>query len=86
MNAPLLTGALAQMKAEYGVAVSGVLGPGGGTPEKPVGTVWIAAGSKSKMEIKQFHFRYNRENNMQVACINALDMLRKVILETSQPA
>ncbi len=75
----MLNGVLALMKTNYAISVSGILGPGGGTPEKPVGTVWIAAGSKDQVEVKKFQLRYNRENNMQVVCISALDMLRKVI-------
>lgn len=77
----MLTGVLKLMKVDFALSVSGVLGPGGGTPEKPVGTVWIAVGSLKRVETKKFQLRYNRENNMQVVCIHALDMLRKMIIE-----
>jgi len=45
--AAMATGALRHSRATYSVAVSGVAGPGGGGPEKPVGTVWIGWASKS---------------------------------------
>ncbi len=82
----MLSGVLAQTHADYGIAVSGILGPGGGSTEKPVGTVWIAAGSVSCVISRKFHFRYNRENNMKVACINALNMLREAIIGASKEA
>ena len=46
----MVAGAVANSEASYAVAVSGVAGPGGGSPEKPVGTVWIAWGGHSDGE------------------------------------
>lgn len=46
----MVAGAVANSEASYAVAVSGVAGPGGGSPEKPVGTVWIAWGGYSDSE------------------------------------
>ncbi len=46
----MVAGAVANSEASYAVAVSGVAGPGGGSPEKPVGTVWIAWGGFSDSE------------------------------------
>ncbi len=51
----MVKGVLAITGADYGVAVSGIAGPAGGTPEKPVGTVWGAVGKKDG-EIKTFQF------------------------------
>jgi nicotinamide-nucleotide amidase len=73
-------GALANIQSDYVIAVSGIMGPDGGLPDKPVGTVWIAVGSKDKIEAQKLHFRFDRERNIQLTATNALNMLRKFIL------
>lgn len=72
-------GILQLMQTDYAIAVSGIMGPDGGTPEKPVGTVWVAVGNAKHTEVKKFHFRYDRARNIEMTAINALNMLRKVI-------
>ncbi|MFT3947638.1 MAG: competence/damage-inducible protein A [Agriterribacter sp.] len=68
------------MNTDYAVATSGIMGPDGGTPDKPVGTVWMAACSRNRVFAEKFHFRYDRERNIEMAAIYALNMLRKCIL------
>lgn len=75
--------ALEKIKADYVVAVSGILGPGGGTPEKPVGTVWMAFGNKNKLEARKLTFRWDRRRNTEMAAIQAMDNLRRFILADS---
>lgn len=70
-----------KMKADYSIAVSGIMGPGGATAEKPVGMVWIAVASKENVEVKEFHFRFDRERNIGLTAINALNMLRQMIVD-----
>lgn len=75
----MLAGALLHLKSTYGVATSGVMGPDGGTLEKPVGTVWIAAGNHSRMLTQKFQFRFDRSRNIEITAIQALNLLRKAI-------
>jgi nicotinamide-nucleotide amidase len=77
----MVTGALDVLKTDYGIAVSGIMGPTGGTEEKPVGTVWIAVAGKDLLTTKKFQFRFDRERNMDMTAMNALLMLRQIILE-----
>jgi len=77
----MATGALQLLNTDYIVATSGIMGPDGGTPEKPVGTVWVAVGSKEKIIAQKFFFRFNRQRNIELTASNALNMLRKFIIE-----
>ena len=73
------------MEADFGVATTGVAGPGGGTEENPVGTVWIGVASKWGVVSKRFNFGKDRENVINRATIAAYEMLRQQILTTSAP-
>jgi nicotinamide-nucleotide amidase len=73
-------GALKKLKTDYIVATSGIMGPDGGSENKPVGMVWIAAGSKSGIRAKEFHFGFDRNRNIEQTAIAALEMLRRSIL------
>lgn len=55
------TGALARSAAQYSVAVSGIAGPGGGTPDKPVGSVWIAWADPAGAQATLYRFDGDRE-------------------------
>lgn len=79
----MVKGAIEKLNVDYAVATSGIMGPDGGNPEKPVGTVWIAAGNKENISAKLFHFRFDRERNIRQTAHTALDFLRKFILTNS---
>ncbi|MBC7937409.1 MAG: competence/damage-inducible protein A [Rhizobacter sp.] len=72
---------LKTMDTDYGLAVSGIMGPDGGSEAKPVGTVWIAVGNVEKQIAQQFNFRFDRQRNIHFTAINALNMMRKFVLD-----
>ncbi len=74
-------GALKNIQSDYVIAVSGIMGPDGGMPEKPVGTVWVAIGDSERIVTQKLFFRFDRIRNIQLTAVNALNLLRKFILE-----
>lgn len=78
--AEMVKGAIAKLNADYALATSGIMGPEGGTEEKPVGTVWIAVGNKEKTETLKLNLRFDRQRNIAMTATNALNFLRKFIL------
>ena len=72
-------GAVAKFKTDYSIAVSGIAGPDGGMPGKPVGTVWIAIGAKDKVVAKLFTFSNKRMQNIERSATAALSMLLNLL-------
>ena len=68
----------------YSIATSGIAGPGGGSDDKPVGTVCIAIAGPQKLVSKQFQFGQHRERNIQRASMAALNMLRLLIRKDNE--
>ena len=73
-------GGLEQLQSDYIIATSGIMGPDGGTENKPVGLVWVAVGNKEKIEAEKYNFRFDRSRNIELTAIAALNKLRKFIL------
>ncbi|HYY35855.1 MAG TPA: CinA family nicotinamide mononucleotide deamidase-related protein [Candidatus Binatia bacterium] len=73
--------AAACAKSDYAVATTGVAGPGGGSPEKPVGTIHIALATPGETIARKFFFPTDRETFKQIATQSALDLLRRKLID-----
>lgn len=78
----MVRGAQAQSSARFAVAVSGVAGPGGGSVDKPVGTVWLAWGVGSEVSTERRHFSGDRDEVRRQTVIAALEgLIRRTVRE-----
>lgn len=76
----MATGGKNKLNVDYCISISGIAGPDGATPEKPVGTVWIGIASPKRVVAKKFLFEENRKRNIHRSVLAALNMLRNEIL------
>lgn len=67
-------------RTDIGLATTGIAGPLGGTPEKPVGTVFICLDHEGGTEVREFHFRGNREEIKEEASRKSLEMLMDCLM------
>ncbi len=77
----MATGARERANADIALAVTGIAGPGGGTPEKPVGTVWFGLATREEVRAEVQHYTPGREAIRARACVAGLDIIRKFLLE-----
>ncbi len=71
------------IKTSCAIATSGIAGPDGGSPEKPVGTVWIAASCNEKTIARKFQFTGNREENILSASRAGIELLEELIIRST---
>ncbi len=76
----MVNGSLDLMKTDIALAVSGIAGPGGGTTEKPVGTIWLAIGDKENVKTYKLQLGKDRLKNIEYTTIAALNTIRKFLL------
>ncbi|MDZ7936693.1 MAG: competence/damage-inducible protein A [Emticicia sp.] len=72
-------GARKLMKTDFAIATSGIAGPDGGTPEKPVGTIWIACAMEGRTIARKVQMTNQRDTNIQYGSVVALNLLRKML-------
>ncbi len=76
----MVAGALDTLGVDVALSISGIAGPGGSTPEKPVGTVWLAVGDRTRIIAQKHIFARDRIKNIQLSAIFGLNMVRKFLL------
>lgn len=75
----MAAGAIAESGADFAIAVSGIAGPDGGTEDKPVGTVWIAWGSKNNIQAQHLYFPAHRVYFQSFMASAGLDLIRRML-------
>ncbi len=75
-------GAARQAGADAALSVTGIAGPDGGTPGKPVGLVYVGCCVRGKIRVEEFRFTGNRSKNRDYAVVRALTLLREELLRT----
>ena len=77
----MVTGVRNRLGSDYAVATTGIAGPGGGTPDKPVGTVWIGIATPKQVIAKKMHFTGRREQVIERTCNEVYASLIRIVKE-----
>ncbi len=75
----MVKGVLSVSNTDYAMATSGIMGPDGGSAEKPVGTVWIAVGDSEEVMAEKFSLRFDRSRNIEITANLALNMMQRFL-------
>jgi len=77
----MVRGVKSNLGTNCAIAVSGIAGPDGGTPDKPVGTVWIAVATDKSLASRELKLSSDRERNIIRSSVTALNMLRLTLID-----
>ncbi len=79
----MAVGVKERLGADWGLASSGIAGPGGGTPDKPVGTIWVACTGSSGTRTKKLQLTKDRDINIRRSAVAALFMLYQTLIKNN---
>ena len=77
----MVAGTLRHFGGDIAIAISGIAGPGGGTPDKPVGTIWLAVGNDNVIESRLLRAGKDRDKNIQYTGAHALNFIRQFLIK-----
>ena len=72
-----------KLNADYGLASSGIAGPGGGTPEKPVGLIWIACAWGNEIKTRKLNLTKDRDVNIRITSVALLTLLHERLVKNN---
>ncbi|MFZ0035398.1 MAG: CinA family protein, partial [Sedimentisphaerales bacterium] len=75
----MATGIRTRANTTYSIATTGIAGPGGGTPTKPVGLIYIAVATPETIVVRRFQFTGDRLQNKDSACTETLILLNELL-------
>jgi len=82
----MVQGACKALNTNYAIAATGIAGPGGGTKENPVGTIWLACGTPDRQVSLKVEEDHGRDINLAIATNKAMQMFLDFLKEEPQPA
>ena len=82
--AEMARGAATLFEADVAIAISGIAGPGGGSPDKPVGTIWLAVGNSEKVLTRRIYAGKDRLKNIEYSSVHALNFVRQFLLQEQE--
>lgn len=77
----MVEGALKNLNVDFAISATGVAGPGGGTPETPVGTIWIGYGNRDEVRTFKLTENFGRDINLAIATNKAMRLMLDFLTE-----